>query len=296
MEITPRNDPPQPSIRELDAALTTVRSLMNRIDREGHGGMTNMEGGDAGHHASPDLILRHTVNYVLAADLARGVSANGPLLDVGSGVGMFSVWLASRLGRELHLVDHDPTVRQVADASFDDVIVHAAIDDAPSSPVVTAMEVIEHIVPDGQPPFVRALIQRVRPGGLLIVSTPDESGYVGGSSGYAPHVGPLDFMGLKAVLTEATGYPAKVWRIDGPSFELGKMQQLIEPVANRAWALLTRRAPRIANRIASAVGARRRGDATSYKPAPSASEFSVSADNHGSGTGLIAAVYRPVGD
>jgi ribosomal protein L11 methylase PrmA len=153
----PRDNPPQPNIRELGAALSSVRALMDRIDRGRTADVTNTEGGDAGHHASPRLLLRHTVNYALAADLARRVKVKGPLLDVGSGVGVFSVWLASQLERKLHLVDHDPTVRQVAEQSFHDLTVHADLDNAPPSPVVTAMEVIEHIAPGDQLAFVRAL-------------------------------------------------------------------------------------------------------------------------------------------
>ncbi len=284
-----------PSVRGLDAALGGVRGSLATVDRFRTAPGTNLEGGDPGHHASADLLVRHTVNYLLAADVADGAIAEGPVLDVGSGVGAFSVWLARRLGRPLHLVDHDARVLQLARRSFADVHVHADLDEAPRGAVVAAMEVLEHLRYGDQRGFVTALFGRVAPGGVLVCSTPDERRYVGGWSGYAPHVGVLDAGSLRTLLEGVTGQPAQVWRVDGPGFSLGHVQRVVEPVANRVWDRAQTWAPHLTDRLAGAVGGRRRQRDDGFHPAPPCDAFTVSAadepTNHG--TGLVAAVRRP---
>lgn len=146
-----------------------------------------------GAHSTERSLYRHVANYLAAADLAQAAElGGGAVLDVGSGTGALAAWMAQRLDAKLHLVDRDPDVRRVASTAFPSAGVHAEIVDAPDAmAVVTGMEVIEHIAPHEQEDFVRALLTRLRPGGLLVLSTPDESGYVGGWSGYAPHIGCL---------------------------------------------------------------------------------------------------------
>jgi SAM-dependent methyltransferase len=253
----------------------------------------NGQGGDLGHHANPDLLVRHTVNYLLASDIAGTVTRKGPLLDVGSGVGVFSTWLARRLGRVLHVADHDPVVLQLTQRAFPDVIVHTDLAQAPTAPVVTAMEVIEHVPYKDQPQFVRNLMAHVEPGGVLVCSTPDERRYLGGWSGYEPHVGTLDFAGLETLLRDATDRPAHVWRISGPGFTLGPLQRVGEPLANRMWAFAQRRAPGLTGRLVGGIGSLRRTQSNSFAPAPADDAFSVTTDAEGLGTGLLAAVYQP---
>lgn len=285
-----------PSVRGLGDAVRGVADALAAVDRHRVSG-GNAEGGDPGHHASPALLVRHTVNYLLAADLADGVAVEGPVLDVGSGVGTFSAWLAGRLERRLHLADHDRTVLAVAERAYPAVTVHDTVSDAPPAAVVTAMEVVEHVPYRDQVAFVRALLSRLRPGGLAVLSTPDEGGYVGGWSGYAPHIGTLGFDGLRTLLRDTTSLPSAVWRIDGPGFRLRPAQRLLEPVANRAWTAVQGAAPTLTGRLVDAVGRRRRagrdGAATSPPPAPDDAAFTVSADAGGPGTGLFAAVFRP---
>lgn len=285
--------PPRP--RGLDAALGGVRGAMATLDRYRTTPGTNAEGGDPAHHASPDLLVRHTVNYLLAADIADEVRIDGPVIDVGSGVGVFSVWLARRLERPLHLVDHDEQVLQLARRSFGDVTTHTELAEAPTAAVVTAMEVLEHIRYCDQPAFVRAILDRVAPGGVLVCSTPDERRYVGGWSGYAPHVGTLDPASLRTLLHNACGLPVDVWRIDGPGFHLGRLQRVSEPVVNRVWGAAQARVPGLADRIAGALGRRRRSGRDAFGPGPRDDAFTVTpADaSDGPGTGLLAVVHVP---
>lgn len=257
---------------------------------------TNVEGGDPAHHASPDLLVRHTVNYLLAAEVAEEVTTDGPVLDVGSGVGVFSVWLARRLERPVHLVDHDEQVLQLARRSFGDVTTDTDLADAPHAAVVTAMEVLEHVRYQDQPAFVREMLEHVTPGGVLICSTPDERRYLGGWSGYAPHIGTLDRTSLRTLLHNASGLPVHVWRIDGPGFRLGPVQRIGEPILNRVWGVAQARMPGLVDRIAGALGRRRRGNSDAFDPAPPDHAFLVRpADtSDGPGTGLLAAVHVPI--
>lgn len=285
--------PPVP--HGLDAALGGVRGAMATLDRYRTTPGTNAEGGDPAHHASPELLVRHTVNYLLAADVAAAVTAEGPVLDVGSGVGVFSMWLARRLERPLHVVDHDEEVLQLARRSFGDVATHTHLADAPRAAVVTAMEVLEHIRYCDQSAFVRALVDKVRPGGVLVCSTPDERRYLGGWSGYAPHIGTLDPASLGTLLHNASGLPVDVWRIGGPGFRLGALRRIGEPVVNRVWGTAQARVPGLVDRLTGALGRRRRGRADAFDPGPPDDAFTVTpADaTGGTGTGLLAVVHVP---
>jgi len=281
-----------PTVRGLDAALGGVRGTQALIDRHRSAVGVNAQGGDLGHHASPYLVLRHTVNYLLAGALAADIKGSGPLLDVGSGVGVFSSWLARRLGRPLHVADHDPAVLRLAQRAFPDVTVHDDLDWAPDAAIVTAMEVIEHIPYGEQTAFVRALMAHVERGGVLICSTPDEHRYLGGWSGYRPHVGTLDYNGLHTLLHGATGLPVQVWRIDGPGFRLSRLQRVGEPLVNRVWGMTQHRMPAVTGRLAGRIGRRRRAR-DAFGPVPADQAFNVTADADGPGTGLLAAVFAP---
>lgn len=282
-----------PRVRGLDVALGGVRGTMAVSDRYRTSAGFNDQGGDPGHHGSPDLVVRHTVNYLLAADIAENVTAQGPLLDVGSGIGVFSMWLARRLERSLHLADHDPAVLALAHRTFPDITVHSDLAHAPDVPMVTAMEVIEHVHYREQTAFVRELMAHVEPGGVFVCSTPDERRYIGGWSGYQPHVGTLDFTSLGTLLRNATGLPVHMWRIGGPGFTLSALQRVGEPLANRVWGFAQRRAPELTGRVAGGVGVRRRARSNAFAPAPADELFTVTTDVDGLGTGLLAAVFKP---
>jgi SAM-dependent methyltransferase len=284
-----------PKVRGLDAAVGGVRGAMATLDQYRTTPGTNAQGGDPAHHASANLLVRHTVNYLLAADVAEDVKAAGPVLDVGSGVGVFSVWLARRLERPLHLVDHDDQVLQLAHRSFGDVSTHTDITDAPRAAVVTAMEVLEHISYGEQSAFVRAMLDRVEPGGVLICSTPDERGYLGGWSGYAPHIGTLNAASLGTLLHNAAGLPVQVWRIDGPGFRLRPLQRVGEPLANRVWSVAQARVPGLVDRAAGILGQLRRERVDVFDPGPPDDAFSVAPADalDAPGTGLLAVIRVP---
>lgn len=267
---------------------------MEVLDRARRGSARrNTHGGDPGLHRNRSTVLRHTVSYLVAAAAASDVAVPGPVLDVGAGTGAFSGLLPARLGRPLHLVDTDPGHAALAAAAFPAAVVHTDLARAPTSPVVSAMEVVEHVPPDGQVPFVRALASRVVPGGVVVLSTPDESGYLGGWSGYAPHTGVLDADALHRVVTAGTGgWPVQVLRIGGPAFELGRLAAVLQPVGNRVWAATSRRVTALEPavvRVTHRIG-RRRAAAVPHDAAWTVSDALTGA---GTGTGLLAVTRRP---
>lgn len=196
----------------------------------------------------------------------------------------------------MHLVDRDPAIRRVASAAFPQAHVHATLEEVPRKTVglVTAMEVVEHIRPDEQQAFIAELSSRVEPGGLLVVSTPDESGYVGGWSGYAPHVGNLDAPALQELLSAGSPSDAEVtvWRLQGDPFHLGSVRRVVQPLANRLWTGVSRVVDPIAHRL---VGpATKLADAARTHAGPQLlPEVRAVPAGEGHGTGLIGVVHLP---
>lgn len=252
----------------------------------------NFDGGDAGHQWDHALVVRHAVNYAVAVQLASSVARPGPLIDVGAGAGGFSVWAAQALDRALVVVDQDEGHRDLARRAFADVGVHAAMDGLDASPVVFCMEVIEHVAVDRQERFVRALARLVEPEGVLVLSTPDESGFWGGWSGYRPHVAPLDASSLTALLGRALpGWRADVLRVTGPGFGLSTVARFGVPLANRVWGSLDARAPRVTHELSYRLNqlGKRRADPSP----PCADAFAVVPALDESSTGLVAVVRPP---
>ncbi|MGH3666577.1 MAG: class I SAM-dependent methyltransferase, partial [Egibacteraceae bacterium] len=236
-----------PPLSDLAGALNEAAPFLAAADAARGEGYVNHEGGDVGGHGTERSLYRHVANYLAAAEVGARAGVAGAVLDVGSGTGALAAWVAHRIRARLHLVDRDPAVRAVALAAFPHVTVHPELTDVPSrsAALVMGMEVVEHVAPARQPGFVRALVERVAPGGLLVLSTPDESRYVGGWSGYAPHVGPVDADRLRTLLEQAapgidaTAAPdAMVWRLEGDPFHAGLVRRMVQPVANRLWTRL----------------------------------------------------------
>ena len=257
----------------------------------------NHEGGDVAAGASPGLLLRHLANYVAAVSLAdRLPGPVGTLVDVGAGTGALAVWAQRRLrARRLDLVDHDGAVRRIARAAWPEVGTHADVHHLPAAhaELVTAMEVLEHIRPSDQRDAVRAMADIVAPGGLLVASTPDERGYVGGWSGYAPHIGVLDPISLAQLLADATGWPHAVWRLVGGPFALGLRERVGEPAVNRARSGLGRLAPK---RLAALEQASSRARSPRTPPVVTPVTAIAAGGGHRAaraGSGLLAVAARP---
>lgn len=253
----------------------------------------NQEGGDVGGHSTERALFRHVANYLAVADLAKNAGLHDSLLDVGSGTGALAAWVADGLGAELHLVDRDPAVRRVASEAFPRAFVHAELDEVGRATVgvVAAMEVIEHIKPAEQADFVRALLSRVEAGGLLVMSTPDESGYVGGWSGYAPHVGCLTAEGLRSLLTAcAPDAVVEVWRLEGDPYHLGPIRRVVQPMANRLWTWVEPVLSPIAHRVVGPAATLADLARTHAGPELAPSVRAV-APSDGVGTGLLGVVH-----
>jgi SAM-dependent methyltransferase len=280
-----------PPLCDLAAAVTQAHPFLERAaSAKGHV-YVNHEGGDVAGHGSRRSLLRHLTNYLAAAELAEHVGLSGRFVDVGSGVGALAAWLAHRLDASLHLVDRDPMIRRVASAAFPLARVHADLTELQpaSASLVTAMEVVEHVDPLRQLSFVRTLYDRLAPGGLLVISTPDESGYLGGWSGYAPHIGSLDAGSMAALLERATGHPPVIWRLDGEPFHLDPTRRVLQPVANRLWGRVSRTAPALAHqagRAVTALSSRIRG----HRGIGSGAEVRAHPAHVGRGTGLLGVV------
>ena len=101
-------------------------------------------------------------------------------LDVGCGAGLLAEPLA-RLGANVTAIDASAELIEVARnhaAAMDLEIAYrtAAVEEADGQfDLITCMEVIEHVADPAT--FVRALAKRLAPNGLLILSTPNRTGW-----------------------------------------------------------------------------------------------------------------------
>jgi SAM-dependent methyltransferase len=278
--------PPTPRRPDVAAALP----FLNRAIARSHDTALNVEGGDVGGFGSPVLVARHVANYQAAADAVRALGApDGPVLDVGCGVGALSTWVARDLGRDLVLCDQDGAVVRFGGSTFD---VPAVTDlaDAGPAPVVLAMEVLEHVPPEDQVGFLAAAWSQVLPGGLLVVSTPDETSYPGGWSGYAPHVGCVSSSQLHDLLVRATGTSPRVHRCEGGPYAMSWGRRALERVANGVWTFAQRRLPWLATALARRGNRREPLALDDVTPAATPSRLVEPAG--GTGTGLFAVVRR----
>lgn len=101
-------------------------------------------------------------------------------LDVGCGAGLLTEPLA-RLGARVTGVDAAPELIAVARAHAAQMGLEIEYDAVPVEAIaaqfdlITAMEVIEHVADPAA--FVKALAARLAPGGLMILSTPNATGW-----------------------------------------------------------------------------------------------------------------------
>lgn len=278
--------PTTPVVPDVASALP----FLNLAIARGRDAVLNIEGGDVGGFGSPLLVARHVANYQSAADAVEGLGApDGAMLDVGCGVGALAAWTAERLGRDLVLCDQDAAVVAFGGETFG-VPAVTNLDLADPAPVVLAMEVLEHVAPEDQPGFLDALWSRVAPGGLLVLSTPDETSYPGGWSGYAPHVGCVSPRRLHELLLHATGASPTVVRLDAGPYAMSWARRATERVVNTVWTAVQAQAPRLARTLASRGGREKALDLETVGAA--ASPFRLVSPRYGTGTGLLAVVRR----
>jgi len=251
-----------PSLDALPAARAELEPLLARMldlaERVHH----NQQGGDLSAFRNERSLVRNLANYVAAASLADTIAPAGPVVDFGSGTGLLGGWLAARTGRPVTLVDADQRLLDLAARLLPGVAAHTSLEAvAPGSvALLTAMEVIEHIPPAEQRPVMSLLLSRLAPGGVLVLSTPDERGYLGGASRYGPHVGVLTAEELADLLPAGGGWRSAVWRLESPLHTLSPVSRVLGPLGNGAWAALERRAPALAGAVAAraAEASRRR--------------------------------------
>ncbi len=240
-----------PTLADLAGALEEVAPWLARARAATRSG-ANAEGGDPASHASPTLLARHLGHYLAAAEVAGGGADR--LVDVGCGTGAFTGWLGERLGADVTVVDHDPDVLAVAAEVAHARTTARELADVDPAPLVTAMEVLEHIPPDDQPGFCKALVGTLAPDGVLVLSTPDESLYPGGWSGYAPHVGCVTAGELATLLLDAGAGRVDVHRVVGGPYDTPPLRRWLEAVGNRVWTRVRTAAPTLAERLATSGG------------------------------------------
>jgi SAM-dependent methyltransferase len=114
---------------------------------------------------------RHVIAYRYAADLVRGKD----VLDAGAGEGYGSAMLAER-ARSVVGIDLEPDVVDHANAAYPNVTFKAADLLALPFPdesfdAVVSLQVIEHLKSPRE--FVTECARLLRPGGLLLIATPN---------------------------------------------------------------------------------------------------------------------------
>ncbi len=127
----------------------------------------------------------HMMNPPRAAWVLERVARHFPgpvrILDVGCGAGLLSESLA-RAGHEVLGLDAGAEVIAAAQAhaqgqgltlSYLNATAEALVAEGRKFPVITALEVLEHV--DGPGEFIATLAALLEPGGLLFVSTMDRS-------------------------------------------------------------------------------------------------------------------------
>lgn len=283
---------PEPTVPQ-DLSLEDLRTkfidavrVLNEVADPARPG-THAEGGDVATWGSPRTAQRHFVHYFLAGEFARvaGLEPDG-VIDAGCGTGAFSRWLADDLGARLYLYDHDPNVLAAAVQRMPVDGVSVDLGELPRTRLITAMEVIEHVPYHRQPGFVRGLYEHLLPGGWLVFSTPDETGYPGGSSGYPPHIGCLRASEFGELVRDATGRPVMLWRIEGGPFTTSRARMWFEVIGNRTVAALPQR---LLSSLNAAASRRQPLDAAADGALGEVKLNPIT----GRGDGMMAAVGRP---
>lgn len=149
----------------------------------------------------PENYAWHRARYELASQAAAG----GRVLDVGSGEGYGAALLAETAAEVLG-IDYSPAAVEHAAATYRWPNLHYQVLDATELArlgaarfdLVTCFEVVEHIA-DGAG-LVRGIAHVLRPGGVLLMSTPNNTLWRGPASDGAYHVNVLTPVELRRLL------------------------------------------------------------------------------------------------
>jgi O-antigen chain-terminating methyltransferase len=195
------------------------------------------------HRGGADLIRRRLAEYV--PDLAR-VADLGRVLDVGTGRGEFLEVMANA-GIDAYGVDtNEASVARATERGLEaihgDALVHLAQLPEESLAAITAFQVVEHLNFDQIETLVVEALRALRPGGLLILETPNPNNLVVGASTFyldPTHERPLPPQLLHFVLWSRGFDPIEVRYLNAPDerFELpeamGEQGKLLQPVIDR---------------------------------------------------------------
>jgi SAM-dependent methyltransferase len=173
---------------------------------------TSARSGDAEFYA----LLMRRMGYEPAereefSEAALEIATGEKILDVGSGTGNFS----TRCRGEYKGIETNPAA--VVDAAKLGRNVHFGLveDEEPDSyDVVVAFQVLEHV--DDPKSFIKACVKCLRPGGRLVLSTPDMDGVVGYVANeilnYPPHhMTWWTESSLRTLIADCECEPVRVW-------------------------------------------------------------------------------------
>jgi len=197
----------------------------------------NVEGGSVEQHVDRRLQLHHCLNYAAALTALDGADHEqvGPqgqglrLLEVGCGSGALSHALARVMPESWRLTatDYDETLVGAAvlrhrhpRLAFGRVnLLDVTTASLPSCDAVLMIEVIEHFDTDVAGSPLARLHAALRPGGRVVLTTLDRSGFPRRFSGYPPHRREYDRNAMAGMLANPRRNPfrtSRLWRLVSP--------------------------------------------------------------------------------
>jgi SAM-dependent methyltransferase len=195
------------------------------------------------HRGGAELIRERLAAYV--ADL-QPVASLGRVLDVGTGRGEF-LEVMRQAGIDAYGVDtNEASVARATERGLEaihaDALVHLAARPEESLAAVTAFQVVEHLTYPQLQELVTQSLRALRPGGLLILETPNPNNLVVGASTFyldPTHHRPLPPALLHFVLWSHGFDPIEVRYVNPPEERLalpataGDEVSALQPVIDR---------------------------------------------------------------
>ena len=132
------------------------------------------------HQTDPFLALEHYHRYCFASRFVRGKK----ILDIGCGEGYGSAFL-SQLADVVVGIDRDQAIIDYARKKYSSIPnltfkvgnCQDAPDDSENFDMAVCFELLEHLNPDDQVRFLNSMRQRLKPDGLLVISSPEKNEY-----------------------------------------------------------------------------------------------------------------------